>query len=150
MIYSKKLPTTHYPLPTLKPAFTLIEVLFSVVLISIIGLALLQSSENNTKLLRYKLKREKFIELSSIFALHMRDELHNKSKTLYDLLQKDYKLDDETRKMLKRKKYLLRADEVDTIHLQNSADAKRSIDLDIKRYSISGKFGYNLYSLKEQ
>jgi prepilin-type N-terminal cleavage/methylation domain-containing protein len=130
-----------------KRAFTLVEVLFAVVLLSVIGMAILQSSSNNSKLMNYSMSKINFIHLSSIFSINMNDDLHNKSKTFYDLIQKKYSLDDETRKELKKVKYTLRSDDIEQIVLQDSDASSNSIIFNIKKHTISGKFNYYDYSM---
>lgn len=132
----------------MKKAFTLIEVLFSVVLISMIGYALLVSASNNTKLIAYNENKQEFIQGVSIFAINMNDSLHNKTKSFAEILDDKYKLDDETRKMLKQKEYLLRYKQFDTVVLEDSSVSDMSFSFDIYKESISGKYSAYLYSIK--
>jgi len=133
-----------------KKAFTLVEVLFSIVLISIIGLALLQSSSNNTKLIGYGTKKRDFIHKFSIFCINMNEDLHNKSKTLYDLLNNKYSLDDKTRKILKQKKYLLKSKAVDTIVLEDSEVIDKGLTFTVNQNKMSDQYTSFIYSIKSE
>lgn len=133
-----------------KKAFTLVEVLFAVVLIATIGLALLQSSSNNTKLMRYSTKKRDFIHKFSIFAINMNEDLHNKSKTLFDLLNNKYSLDDETRRMLKQNTYLLKSENVDTVLLKDSDKADKSLSFTIRKNTMSNQYSAFIYSIKSE
>ncbi len=128
-------------------AFTLVEVLFAVVLISTIGMALLKSSSNNSKLMVYNDHKKYFMDKLSIFAINMNDDLHKKTKTFYDLIYGKYKLDDETRKSLKKQRYELFREDVDTITLSDSQEYQKSLVFNIKKYKIQGIHSSFIYSI---
>jgi len=77
----------------------------------------------------------------------MKDNLHNKSKTLYDLIAKKYSLDDETRKELKKIKYDLRSDDIDQITLKEEEVTSKVLVFSVKKQTISGKYNYFDYSI---
>lgn len=134
----------------MKKAFTLIEVLFAVVIMSLVGLALLQSSSNNTKFMAYNAKKNSFVHLSSIFMLNINENLHNSSKTLEEVLNKKYKLDDDTRQMLKEKTYLFKRDMRDEVALKKLFIPKGKVDFLITKYSMQGDFGAYMYTLESK
>jgi len=128
-------------------AFTLIEVLFAVVLISMIGMALLKSSSNNSKFMAYNDHKKYFIDKLSIFAINMNDDLHKKTKTFYDLIYGKYKLDDETRKSLKKQRYELFKEDADTVTLSDSQEYQKSLVFNIKKYKMQGIYSSFIYSI---
>lgn len=128
-------------------AFTLVEVLFAVLLITTIGMALLKSSSNNSKLMVYNTKKKKFIDRFSIFAINMNDDLHKKSKTFYALIYGKYKLDDETRKILNEQKYELTKEDMDTVTIKDSSKYQKSLSFNIKKYKVQGKYSSFVYSI---
>lgn len=134
----------------MKKAFTLIEVLFAVVIMSLVGLALLQSSSNNTKLMAYNAQKNSFTQLSSIFMLNMNETLHNSSKTLEEVLNKKYKLDDDTRQMLKEKTYLFKRDIRDEIALKKTFIPNGGVNFLITKYSMQGDFGAYMYTIESK
>lgn len=87
----------------IKRAFTIIEVLVSVVLISIVVLALIKIEQKNKSMALYISDRDK-VELSN--TLFMGDEIekyHKDKKDAYTLLSKQFKISDlESRNILKK------------------------------------------------
>lgn len=134
----------------MRKAFTLIEVLFAVMIMSLVGLALLQSSSNNTKLISHNAHKNGFVHLSSIFVLNMDETLHNSSKTLDDLLDKKYKLDDDTRQFFKEKTYLLKRDNIQEVTLRETVVTNESLDFLVTKYSMGGDFGAYMYTIESK
>ena len=134
----------------MRKAFTLIEVLLAVVILSVSGLALLQSAANNTKSIHYMLSKKKFMHLFSIFALNMDETLHNTSKSFEDLLDKKYTLDDDTRRFLKEKRYELRSEAFDKMLLEDPRVSSQSVTFIVQKNSINGDFGAYMYTLKNE
>jgi len=88
-----------------KRAFTLIEVLISVTLLVIVGVALMQVAANSKKGFSYLEKKISFDEKSSIALTHHDKKYHKKTKDLYTFLSRDYNItDDELIKILKEEK----------------------------------------------
>lgn len=134
----------------MQKAFTLIEVLFAVAIMSLVGLALLQSSANNTKFMTYHAQKNSFVQLSSIFMLNMNETLHNSSKTLEEVLNKKYNLDDDTRQILKEKTYLFKRDIRDEIALKKTFIPNGGMKFLITKYSMQGDFGAYMYSIESK
>lgn len=119
-----------------RKAFTLIEVLFSVFLIATIGMALLQSVSNNTKLMRYTSDKKVFMQRFSMLVNHMGKDKHNKTTDLYELIREKYDLDDDTRAALKKDKYTLLYEEVDSVVLEDSEAGTQQFSFSIAKESM--------------
>jgi prepilin-type N-terminal cleavage/methylation domain-containing protein len=83
-------------------AFTLVEVLISVMILAVVGTGLLQISTNSKHNFEFLKQKSKFSRLASIAFIHNDQKYHHKDMTLYDFLRDDYpNLDDDLRKYLK-------------------------------------------------
>ncbi len=88
-----------------KKAFTLIEVLVSVVILSTVAVMLFEISTNSKSNFSFLSKKGDFTTLSSIPLMHNDQALHNSEKNLYEFIRDDYDIkDDELRKYLKEQK----------------------------------------------
>ncbi len=91
----------------MRKAFTLVEVLVSVTIISIVVLGLLNSNATNSKL--SKNLSNKYAQKSefSIILLNANENFHGKNKNLYDFVREKFKIkNDDLRSWLKDKKVL--------------------------------------------
>ena len=86
-----------------KKAFSLIEVLISIIILSIVGVGLFQISANSKHNFSYIENKKRFDALASIAFVHNNIAKHNKDKNLYEFLRYDFNLSkyDELRKILK-------------------------------------------------
>ncbi len=85
-----------------KNAFTLIEVMVSVILISIVVVGILKQQSNNTNMAFYLLKRGDAELGNSLFVTKSIQHYNEENKTAYDLLLKEFSIKDfESRKILK-------------------------------------------------
>jgi len=83
-------------------AFTLVEVLISVMILAVVGTGLLQISTNSKHNFEFLKQKSKFSRLASIAFIHNDQKYHHKDMSLYDFLRDDYpNLDDDLRKYLK-------------------------------------------------
>lgn len=88
-----------------KKAFTLIEVLISVVILSTVAVLLFEISTNSKNNFSFLQKKMDYSTLSSLALLHNDQRYHNSDKTLYDFVRADYNITDfEFRKYLKEQK----------------------------------------------
>ncbi len=88
-----------------KKAFTLIEVLVSVIILSTVAVMLFEISTNSKNNFSYLTKKGDFTTLYSLALIHNNQTFHNKEKNLYEFIRDDYDIkDDELRKYLKEKK----------------------------------------------
>jgi len=87
----------------IKKAFTLIEVIMSVIIVSIVVMGALQLQEQNSDMATYLLKRGN-AELDNALFLTDRVQRYDKSKkNAYDLLVDDFQIkDDQSRQLLKK------------------------------------------------
>ena len=88
-----------------KRAFTLIEVLISVTLLAVVGVALMQVAANSKKGFSYLVKKISFDEKSSIALTHHNKKYHKATKDLYSFLSNEYNItDDDFIRILKEEK----------------------------------------------
>jgi len=99
-----------------KQGFTLIEVLVSVVILSVVAVGLFDVSSKGKQNYIFLKEKTEFDRLSSLALMHNdQKKYHNKEKTLYDFIRYDYNIDDDDlRKYLKTKKVNYRHKEVST------------------------------------
>ena len=75
-------------------AFTIVEVLISVVILALVGTALLKNAGMNLDFLKKISRKEKAVDVMTIVASHRNPEFNHLQKSLYDFLAKEYLLDD--------------------------------------------------------
>ncbi len=96
-------------------AFTLIEVLVSVIILSYVGVGLLQISSNNKHNFIYLREKSHYDRLASIAFIHNSPKYNHKTMNLYDYIRDDYtNIDDELRKYLKNIKVTYEEKEIST------------------------------------
>ena len=114
-----------------KQGLSLIEVLISVMLISVVIVAILQIKENNLYFLDKTQQSSKFNSYIYLLSLDNSKNLRNTKIYLSDKF--DFK-DDDIRKELKQIKINIKDEELDTIELVNE---EYSLDINIKQTNIS-------------
>jgi len=88
-----------------KKAFVLIEIIVSVVLLSIAGTALFKASANQKKLYSITSKKTDFLRYASLVLNKHSTDLHNKDINLYDFSKSAYSIkNDNLIKILKNTK----------------------------------------------
>jgi len=105
-------------------AFTLIEVLVSVMILAVVGTGLLQISTNSKQNFMFLKEKSNFDRLASIAFIHNDQKYHHKDMTLYDFIKDDYdNVEDELRQYLKEIKVTYNHEEVSTFNpLEGSID----------------------------
>ncbi|MEA1918825.1 MAG: prepilin-type N-terminal cleavage/methylation domain-containing protein [Campylobacterota bacterium] len=90
----------------MRSAFTLVEVIAATAIASIAGLALLQMNSNYAFMFSKLKQSSTMSEQISLIGNHADSKYHRTSKTLYDILDRTYTIDnDDLRKYLKDKKF---------------------------------------------
>ena len=88
-----------------KKAFTLIEVLVAVVILSTVAVMLFEISTNSKNNFSFLSSKASFTTLSSLPLMQHNEKYHNSDKTLFEYVRYDFDIkDDELRKYLKEKK----------------------------------------------
>jgi prepilin-type N-terminal cleavage/methylation domain-containing protein len=115
-------------------AFTLIEVLVSVMILAVVGTGLLQISSNSKHNFIFLKEKSKFDRLASIAFIHNNQKYHHKNMTLYDFIRDDYeKIDDDLRKYLKTFKVKYNHEEISTFKpLGESTDEEKNQPEDLE------------------
>ena len=111
-------------MPSMTKAFTLIEVLVSVMILAVVGTGLLEISTNSKHNFIFLKEKSEFTRLASIAFIHNNQKFHHKDMTLYDFIKDDYEnIDDDLRKYLKEIKVHYSHEEISTFNpLQGSLD----------------------------
>ena len=112
----------HKPNSLHKNAFTLIEVVISVMIISIVIMALLTMYANNTHLLNALKKEAKGSSNISFLLFNSDYGFENKEKHLYDLVY-DFRVDDDLRRTLKDIKVNVIYQELETIDMREANES---------------------------
>jgi len=85
--------------------FTLIEVLVSIIILSVVSVGLFQISSNSQHNFLFLKKKSAFDRLSSLVFMHRNRNWHNSQKSLYDFIASEYAIsDDDFRRYLKNYK----------------------------------------------
>ena len=136
-----------------RKAFTLVEVLISVTLLAIAGMALMQVSANSKKGFMFLKDKLSFDEKCSIPLTHKNRSYHKKTKDLYSFLQRDYFItNDEVIKDLKNYKISyeqktfsvinpLSRDEDETEIKEEDENRKKGLVINIDKITLFNKKG---------
>lgn len=106
-----------------RPAFTLIEVMVAVLIISIVIVALLQMLSNNTHIFLSLKEKSKINQYASFFVANVDIGFEDDKNNLYKLVE-DFPLDDDLRRRLKEEKIEVVYQEVDTIDMSEFQDVE--------------------------
>ncbi len=87
----------------MKHAFTIIEVIISVVILALVGVALLQNGAKSLDIFEHLRKKEDISDYLTIIANHPNPDYNHLTKALEDFLPQFAVDDDELRKLLKQK-----------------------------------------------
>lgn len=98
-------------------AFTLMEVMVAVSILSVMSLTLLQVRNNNTHLNSYFANKNKASSLMSIISPYYGTDSHNKNIHLDNEVQQEFNIDDSTRQYLKEFNLLYKNKVISTIDL---------------------------------
>lgn len=105
----------------MRKAFTLVEVLVAAGIISIVGLALLQSHSTNTKLINRMSTQYHIKEEFSLVLLNANVNYSGSTKTIYDFVSQKFSIDnDDIRKWLKSRRLSYKDKEFSTIKLTDA------------------------------
>ncbi len=83
-------------------AFTIVEVLISVVILALVGTVLLKNAGMNLDFLKKISSKEEAVDAMTIVASHRNPDFNHLQKSLYDFLAKEYLLDDNDLQKLLR------------------------------------------------
>ena len=112
----------------MKKAFTLIEIVITVLIISIIGFALLQMQSNTIKSLELLDTRLKVNKYSSFIFSKITKNLHEKHKSVYEFIQDRYNItDDELLEYLKNKEYRYFQEELFFLNFGENEDGENEM-----------------------
>ncbi len=121
--------------------FTLIEVMISVVIISVVGFTMLQTHANSIYSLSLFAERMKANEYSSLLFTKISKDLNNKTRDLYEFIQDQYVItDDDLLKFLKKHEFLYKQKELYFMRLGDSSDIENEeLMQEIKRQDENGE-----------
>ncbi len=128
-----------------KNGFVLIEIIVSVMLLSIVGIALLKINSNQKNLYTIASKKLEFSKYISIVVDRHSINLHNKDLNLYDLVKNKYVLkDDALIKILKDSKVKYTQKYKSIVSFKRD-DNSPKINILIDEIKISDKSGSSKY-----
>lgn len=117
----------------MRRAFTLVEVVAAAAIASIAGIALLQMNSQGMFLFSRLKERSAVSETLSIVGNHADKRFDHKDKTLYDLLDNTFKIEnDELRKVLEKDKYAYSERVVDLITFDETSTDDSTEDLTLE------------------
>ncbi len=131
-----------------RDGFILMEIIISVILLSLTGIALFSVSSNEEKLNTIALKKLKASKKISAVINQHSINLHNKKLVLYELLKNRYSIKNrKLTKILKNSSYQYREKFSSNIKIETE---NNDIDILIDKITISDKnFNFNYLTLKE-
>lgn len=147
--------TEYRILDTGKRAFTLMEVLVSIAILSIVGMALMQAGISSTGIIGHVEKKREIGRLATLAALHGKVDYHKTDRFLSDFLDGEYSIsNDQIRRELKDRRVFYTQTVATTVEFgeTNTTDAEGGsaplVQFDIYKIRISegdvGGFYYRL------
>jgi len=113
-----------------RKAFTLIEVLVSVVILSTVAVLLFEISTNSKNNFSFLSQKATFTTLASLPIMHSSQKYNNSDKNLYEYIRYDYDIkDDKLRRYLKEKKVHLEYEDEFATFSPLSEDSGSSMDI---------------------
>jgi prepilin-type N-terminal cleavage/methylation domain-containing protein len=130
-------------------AFTLIEVLVSVIIVSIVVVGALKLQGQNSNMATYLLKRGN-AELDNSLFLTDRVQRYDKSKkNAYDILVDEFQIkDDESRQLLKKIEKKINITEAEPIPVGETEDSPALFTFYSNEILLNGKYPARYYTFK--
>jgi prepilin-type N-terminal cleavage/methylation domain-containing protein len=120
-----------------RKAFTLIEVLVSVVILSSVAVILFEISTNSKNNFTFLKDKGNFSTLSSVALIHNNQKFHNKHTDLYEFIKYDYNIkDDDLRRYLKSQKVHYTHEEFTTFSPLSEGDGTSNSENDMIDFTI--------------
>jgi len=79
----------------MKKGFTLVEIVITVMIISIVGMGLLQTHSNSMKTLELINSRMEVNKFSTFIFSNISKNLHKKQRTVYEFIKDRYQINDD-------------------------------------------------------
>jgi len=128
-----------------KKGFILVEIIVSVMLLSFVGIALLQINSNQKKIYTLASKKLEFSRYISIVTNRHSIDLHKRDIDLYEFVKQKYNIrDEELIKILKETKIKYLQEYKSVINLNIQEDEK-PINILIDKIKISNKKATSIY-----
>ncbi|MEO1954959.1 MAG: prepilin-type N-terminal cleavage/methylation domain-containing protein [Campylobacterales bacterium] len=133
-----------------KDAFTLIEVMVSVMIITVVIASLLKMKSNNSYMLN-SLKNQSNTKQYISLLIPNKDYGYENKETRLDALIKEFNVDDELRKKLKNLKVKIIYKKIISLDLSEVEDTGSSMVLEVGQNILkTDKFSTNIYRVKLQ
>ncbi len=133
-----------------KDAFTLIEVMVSVMIITVVIASLLKMKSNNSYMLN-SLKNQSNTKQYISLLIPNKDYGYENKETRLDALIKEFNVDDELRKKLKNLKVKIIYKKIISLDLSEVEDTASSMVLEVGQNILkTDKFSTNIYRVKLQ
>ena len=132
-----------------RKAFTLIEVIMSVIIVSIVVMGAMQVQEQNSDMATYLSKRGNS-ELDNALFLTERVERYSKdTKNAYDILVDEFSIrDDDSRKILKSIEKTINITEAEPIPVGETEDSPPIFTFYVNEILLNGNYPARYYSFK--
>lgn len=126
-----------------KKAFTIIELLISVVLISIVIAAILQMQQQTRDMAVYITDRSKSEFTNTLFAIDESERYHNSEKDAYTLIAQSFRFDDFKNKEIleKKKKNIFVTDALKLVEIEDMPP----IPFEIKKVLLKGSNSSSIF-----
>lgn len=130
----------------LRTAFTLIEVLVSVAIISVAIVYVLQIYSENRKYIIYLSERNKVAFQDSLFLTDDALKHHKNEKSAYDLIERYVKVDElNSREILKEKTRSFFIPQEENVNFE---DLEQAPQVSLEKIHIKGKYASTYYRFK--
>jgi prepilin-type N-terminal cleavage/methylation domain-containing protein len=107
----------------MKKGFTLVEIVITVMIISIVGMGLLQTHSNSMKTLKLINSRMEVNKFSTFIFSNISKNLHKKQRTVYEFIKDRYQInDDDIINYLKSATYLYTQNELFFLNFGENVD----------------------------
>ncbi len=131
-----------------KKAFTIIELLISVVLISIVIAAILQMQQQTRDMAVYITDRSKSEFTNTLFVIDESERYHNSEKDAYTLISQSFKFDDFKNKEIleKKKKNIFVTDALKLVEIEDMPP----IPFEVKKILLKGNSSSIFYRFSQK
>jgi prepilin-type N-terminal cleavage/methylation domain-containing protein len=127
----------------MRKAFSLMEIMIAVIIISVVGLALLQVNSNSNNLYTIIFDRTKENQIATVGFVEFSDETDKKEQIVYEALKERYEIDnDDIMQDLKEYKIYTAQTLVNSISFSDEENSEED-----EENSKSKKFTIDIYSI---
>jgi prepilin-type N-terminal cleavage/methylation domain-containing protein len=132
-----------------KKAFTLIEIIVSVIIVSVVVVGALKIQGENNRMANYIQKRASAELDNSLFLIKRVEQFDKSEKNAYDLLVDDFRIeDDESRQVLKKIEKKINITEVKPIPVGESEESPARFTFYTNEILLNGEYPSRYYTFR--